>query len=406
MLNATINRRAAPAAMQTFYEKSTSLAAEIRKGASEREINRELPFDAFRRFKDTGIGAIRLPIDQGGAGASVSDVVKIVSEIAASDSNVAHALRSHFNFVELQITTPGGVAPDRYLSEIRRGAIFGGAHTEIGTKKPGEVMTSLTREGGGYRLNGRKFYTTGTAFSDWVSASATNPDGEIVWVLLPTTREGVKIRDDWNGMGQRLTASGGVDFENVAVEKDEVTGRAESSLSGRHASTFRQLYLAACAAGIVRNVLADTVEYVKTKARPITHSHSDTARGDYFVQEAVGEIASISFAIDSLLLAAAATVDQAHHAILMRDDSVDRLLNDSSLEVAKVQIISGQLALQAATRIFDTGGASATSRSLNFDRHWRNLRTLLSHNPLAYKMKVTGDYLLNDVAPPTDGGFF
>ncbi len=44
--------------------------------------------------------------------------------------------------------------------------------------------------------------------------------------------------------------------------------------------------------------------------------------------------------------------------------------------------------------------------TLNFDRHWRNIRTLLSHNPSAYKAQVVGDRLINGTAPPTDGGFF
>jgi len=55
--------------------------------------------------------------------------------------------------------------------------------------------------------------------------------------------------------------------------------------------------------------------------------------------------------------------------------------------------------------LFDTGGASATARKLNLDRHWRNTRTLASHNPLVYKAYAAGNYAVNGVWPPANGYF-
>ena len=55
----------------------------------------------------------------------------------------------------------------------------------------------------------------------------------------------------------------------------------------------------------------------------------------------------------------------------------------------------GQLGPRSAERMFELGGGSATSRNNNFDRHWRNIRTVLNHNPLLHKSRVVGDYLLN-----------
>ena len=69
---------------------------------------------------------------------------------------MAHALRSHFNFVEMALLA----RPERragYIGPILQGVIYGGAHTELGTPRPGEIRTRLTRqEDGGYRLDGRK----------------------------------------------------------------------------------------------------------------------------------------------------------------------------------------------------------------------------------------------------------
>ena len=44
-------------------------------------------------------------------------------------------------------------------------------------------------------------------------------------------------------------------------------------------------------------------------------------------------------------------------------------------------------------------GASATDRGLGLDRHWRNARTIASHNPVLYKARNIGDYSVNGRVP-------
>ena len=49
--------------------------------------------------------------------------------------------------------------------------------------------------------------------------------------------------------------------------------------------------------------------------------------------------------------------------------------------------------------------SSSTIRSTNLDRHWRNARTLASHNPTAYKARSIGQLEINGTPLPT-GSFF
>ena len=68
------------------------------------------------------------------------------------------------------------------------------------------------------RLNGHKFYSTGTLYAD--ANSSYTPDvaiemgrrleaaGNDLQVISPTDRDGVELFDDWDGFGQRTTASG------------------------------------------------------------------------------------------------------------------------------------------------------------------------------------------------------
>ncbi|WP_037088132.1 acyl-CoA dehydrogenase family protein [Neorhizobium vignae] len=370
--------------------------AEITKGAAQRDLDRELPFEAFRLFRELGLGTLRIPVALGGPGGSVADYIEMIAAIGAADSNVAHALRSHFNYVENVILSEPRERDAGAVELILAGKLFGGAHTEQGTARPGQVMTTIVRHGETYLLNGRKWYATGTAFADFASFSALDEEGQTVGILLPVDRKGIKILDDWDGMGQRLTASGGVLLENVEVFPHEFATRGLDNLVGRHCSTLRQLHLAASAAGAVRNVLTDGLAYVRRQARSAAHSMAETANQDPFVQQVIGEIAANSFAIDTAVGAAAVALDRTVAAFGKGDEAaIEEALVASALATARAQLVLGQLGPRSAERMFELGGGSATSRNNNFDRHWRNIRTVLNHNPLLHKSRVVGDYLLN-----------
>lgn len=373
-----------------------ALVAEIAKGAAQRDLDRELPFEAFRLFRESGLSTLRVPVALGGPGGTVADYIELIATIGAADSNVAHALRSHFNYVENLVLSGRGERDAGAIELVLAGKLFAGAHTEQGTARPGQVTTTIVRQGDNWRLNGRKWYATGTAFADFASFSAIDEEGQTVGVLLPVDRPGIQILDDWDGMGQRLTASGGVILDNVEVFAHEFTRRGLENLVGRHCSTLRQLHLAASAGGAVRNVLADGLDYVRRQARSAAHSTSETARQDHFVQQVIGEIAANSLAIDALLAEGARALDHTVAAFGRgNEDEIEQSLLDSALTTARVQIVLGQLGPRTAERMFELGGGSVTSRKYNFDRHWRNIRTVLNHNPLLHKSRIVGDYLLN-----------
>jgi alkylation response protein AidB-like acyl-CoA dehydrogenase len=383
-------------AREALLARIPALAEEIAKGAAERDRERELPFAAFRLFRESGLGALRVPSEWGGPGGSIADLIEMIAMLAAADPNVAHALRTHFNFTETQILSARTPRTREAVEQILGGAIFGGAHTELDTKQPGAVTTALTPDGQNFRLNGRKGYATGTAFADYGLFTANDPAGAVAIVRLPLDRPGIAILDDWDGMGQRLTASGGVTFANVEVRPGDIGPLTHDARIGRHASTLRQLHMAACVAGIARNVVSDAIRYTREHARSVAHSPAGTAREDPFVQQVIGEISARSHAIDAVTGEAARALDRAAAAFAAgAAPAIETALIESALSTARAQLAGGRLALEAAERMFETGGGSATSTRYNFDRHWRNIRTLLNHNPLLHKARVVGDYLLN-----------
>jgi alkylation response protein AidB-like acyl-CoA dehydrogenase len=376
---------------------------ELRQADAESERDRVLQYSAVERLRRTGVLGLRVPVRYGGPGGNVRDVITAVVELARGSSNVAQALRAHFGFSERLLSNRATEAErQHWLPVVESGAVFGNAITDAKGKSPSSTGTTLLADATGVlRLNGFKFYSTGTLFADHIAVSAVDSEGQDLQAIVPTVREGVELYDDWDGFGQRLTASGSTRFTDVVVHPVEVTTVSDGNHLG-HSTTFLQLYLAAVTAGIARAVLDDAVAYVHDKARPAAHSLADSAREDPFVLTAVGEIGAEASAAEALVLSAADAIDDVvdggHH-----DDGA--ALAALAIEVAQAQLIAERLALSAAQRLFDTGGASATARTLNLDRHWRNARTVASHNPLAYKAHASGNFAVNGVWPPANGYF-
>lgn len=386
---------ATPSRLAAALAALPALAEAIGKDAAQKEARRELPFDGFALFRKSGLSVLRLPVEWGGLGGSLEDLFQVIAGIAAHESNVAHALRIHYDLTEALLLAPHSTFNDTQIERVRKGAIFGGASTELGTSRPGEIKTRLVRDGDHYRVSGRKFYSTGTAFSDYARINVQDDQDQNVAIVIPVAREGFQVIDDWDGMGQKMTASGSLVLDDVQVFRHEIAVRNNATLAGRHGGALRQLHLVAVAAGIVRNIVADARRYVTQFGRPVLHSPAPSAREDGFVQQVVGDLAAHSLAIDALVQQNARVLDRSADAIRRGHSEAEALVLEGALTTAKTQLIVSKLALHAGERLFEIGGASATARSHNFDRHWRNLRTIFSHNPLLHKARVIGDYELN-----------
>lgn len=103
-----------------------------------------------------------------------------------------------------------------------------------------------------------------------------------------------------------------------------------------------------------------------------------------------------------MVLDAASALDAAHASIV--DGVADHdALRDAQLRTAMVKVHIDAVALQAASTVFDVGGGSAATRAARLDRHWRNIRTLVSHNITAYKAHAVGDHLINGTAFSLNG---
>ncbi len=277
------------------------------------------------------------------------------------------------------------------------GERFFNALSERGTRTAHDHATALTRDGEAYRLDGRKFYSTGALFAHWVAVVANGDDGRSALAFVPRDTPGLTVVDDWSGFGQRVTGSGTTLLTRVAVHPFQVLDFAALFEQPTAMGPFAQVMHAAVEQGIAEAALAQTVAFVRDRSRPWRDSGVEAARLDPYVIAAVGELKIRTDASAALLDRAAALVDVA------KAEPGAETVAAGSIAVAEAKAAATDSALLVSSKLIELGGSSATLAEHGLDRYWRNARTHSVHDPVRWKYHAIGNYWLNGIAPPRHG---
>lgn len=393
-----------------FDPSSPALDEVIRRIAAEAAENdreRQAVTWAFGALKDLGIAGARIPRELGGAGLSLTQLFDLVFRLGQADSNVAHALRNHFLMLEALIR-PG--TRDRFRPILGRavaGELFGSSFHENSGAAAGllNFETRLTPDGENWRLNGEKAYSTGNLYIDQIFASVADPEGNPVNVLIPARREGIGHLDDWDGIGQRLTASGTTVYTDVLVRADEIQPPIPPVAARAYPATFPQVWLTTVVAGVLSRAIEDVTSVILARKRNYFHGLAERPADDALIQHGLGRLASQAHVAEVAIRDAGFRLEQAWEAEDKGDANAAELVLAASLAAAKSKVVIDDLAQWVGSELFELTGASGTSRAKALDRHWRNARTVQSHNPKGLKARVIGDFILNGVRPPNTAYF-
>ncbi len=375
-------------------ETAQTLAAIFSQNAAARDQFRTLPHDEVAAFYASGLGAVIVPRNYGGAGVSAVTIAEVFATISAADPSLGQIPQNHTAFLELLRYSRDETQKRKFFGLALQGASFGNALAERHGKTTQDISTKLTRHGADYVLNGQKFYATGALFSAYVPIGAVDEDGRIHRVIVKRGTPGLTIIDDWNGMGQRTTASGTVTLENLVVPADHVIHVHEFAASPNLYGPMSQLIQAAIDLGIARGAIAETIAFVKTRARPWMDSGKDTAAEDPFIISQIGRLEIDLHAAEAMVERAGETIDASRLAL------TEAAQHKSSIAVAEAKVLATEIAIEATNKLFELGGTRSAMADLNLDRHWRNARTHTLHDPVRWKFYAVGNYHLNAAPPP------
>ncbi|WP_457208302.1 acyl-CoA dehydrogenase family protein [Nocardioides sp. P5_C9_2] len=388
-------------------EEWAPLLDEIRAGALQRELDGALPVDAVRLLKEAGFGAVRIPRELGGRGATLPELTQLWIELAAVDANLPQAFRGHFALAEDCLWQQARGRDRRvWFDRFVAGEIAGNAWSEAGSTTIDTQRTTLRRlAGGDHRLDGTKYYTTGSIFAEWadVYVRIVNPDrpdeadDDFAIAVVDTRVPGVTVVDDWDGFGQKGTGSGTTTFDNVRVPAAHVLPFEERF---PYQAALYQLNLLATLVGIGRAALDDVVDRVRARTRNYSHANAPRVRDDAQVLARIGDIGAAVYAAEAATIRVAGSLQVVADLATAAPDRVAAAVEAGELESSAAQVVVSDLVLRATSDLFDALGASATARTEALDRHWRNARTVASHNPRILKSRVVGAHLVNGTPPP------
>ncbi|GAA2559345.1 SfnB family sulfur acquisition oxidoreductase [Mycolicibacterium diernhoferi] len=391
-------------------EQALTVAAELSAvfaaGSSARDADRDLPREQVQALKESGLLALSVPVEHGGIDAPATVLAEVFRLIAHGDPSLGQIPHSHFTFLEalrLQAT------PEQqafFYDKVLGGALFANAQSERGPHPIDVDTTTLVRtETGDYVLEGRKFYSTGALFADWIVVRASLPDHPDetptsstpkALAYLSADTEGVAVVDDWDGMGQRTTASGTVTLDAVRVPAAQVVGFTPIFKQPTVYGARAQLLHAALDVGIATAALDEGVRQA-AKARPHFEAAVDSSAEDPTVINLAGELTVTVRGAQALLVEAGRAVDAAQ-ADLDADSTAQ-----ASIAVAVAKVAATRACLEASSTLFELGGTRSASGTANLSRYWRDARTHTLHDPTRWKLQHIGRYTLSGTQPPRHG---
>ncbi|BCI51655.1 putative monooxygenase [Mycolicibacterium litorale] len=372
---------------------ATEVGQLLARDALARDRANQQPDAELKLLKDTGLADLLIPKEFGGHGGHWSTGLRAVRILARYDASIAQILSYHYGN-QAGIVFFG--AADRWEHWFTASAadswLWGDA------VNPTDPDLVLTPDGDGYRLNGRKRFATG-ASSGNVTLTMAALDGRVLALVIEHDRDGVEFAGDWDALGQRLSASGSVDFHDVAVAPDDVLGEVADEPYSTLVTPGVQLGFGNLYLGIAEGALARARQLTLDRRGAWLLSNVDHYSRDPFVQRVFGELLSRVAAVEAL----ADRWNTRFDAAIARGADVtaaDR--TEVEIGIAQLKVVATETALEVANRVYEVTGSSSARSEVGLDLFWRNVRTHSLHDPVDYKkLEVGAHYLTGDVQPIT-----
>ena len=366
----------------------------------ERDQRGDPPFAEVGLLREAGLLPLLVPSELGGHGEPYRTGLEVVRIIARVDASIAHLLAYHWAF-QTRLNAEAGPALREFQRRSAENAWVVGS---TGTPLDQELEVEATPDG--LVLTGTKSFATAARVAERIVGFPLDPrTGERLLVEIDTSRPEIAFLEDWDMLGQRLTASNGLRLERYLVRPEDVLaslGRDDDERPPRATISvlsfqliFIFLYL-----GLSEGALLKAREYTSARTRPWIHASVDDATEDPHILATYGELVAEVQAL-------AALADRAERAAAWARDRGDELTAVERAEAASIGAAAKQVAtrtvLDVTSRVFETAGARATQRKVGLDLYWRNARTHTLHSPVAYKAEEVGRLFLRGELPtPSD----
>jgi alkylation response protein AidB-like acyl-CoA dehydrogenase len=215
-----------------IFAVACAAAERIEQRVSSGAEGEELLGDCLSELRASRYLTLTIPTSLGGLGGSIVDACVGQERIARALGSAGLAANMHLSYIGQSLVSGLWQRPmlDRFLrGVVDRGYMINNcqAEAEMGSPARGGLpATKAVRAEGGWRITGRKQWSTGSRFLTHFAVSATvvAPDmpEHLGQFLVTHASDGVRIEPTWDALAMRESASHDIVFEDVFVPDEDV----------------------------------------------------------------------------------------------------------------------------------------------------------------------------------------
>jgi alkylation response protein AidB-like acyl-CoA dehydrogenase len=277
--NLTREQVAIQKSVREFAKKEVKTIAMERDQMADHE--NIFPVEALKKSFEIGLHDLVIPQKYGGQGIDGLTACLVWEELAAADAGFCLAFQANFLACEM-IDQQGTEAQKEIFYNAltsEGGGLAALAATEPGVG-PGQAFlddqytlgTTLEPDGEDYILNGTKVFCTngGSPLTKWYAVAAMKPGGvgmtEIIPCLVWAGTEGLSVPMSENKMGQRLSKTAQVYFDNVRIPKENVMEPFDlANLLNKTIKINSFVLMGALCVGMARSAYEEAFDYAQKR---------------------------------------------------------------------------------------------------------------------------------------------
>jgi alkylation response protein AidB-like acyl-CoA dehydrogenase len=385
------------------------LRQEFSKTSAEIDATGDYPLQNMRRIHEAGLSVLCFPpewggLDRGYGTEGFEETVDIFTEISAGESATAQIFYVHRSAC-IELFSSNALSP-AWKKKLHREVMEEDARIcSPAAERPGpdgKFLTTCRRVDGGVVISGTKYFATGCEGARYGIVPALMEGHDSIedglhWGLVRLDAPGVELHHDWNNMGQRGTGSGSITFSDVFVpdgahwEPSAGGHRSNPRLPGSIIGPISQITMSGIIIGMGYGAI-DALRKHTTERGRLVEGVWTMLSDDPINQHHVGRFSSL------LAAAQAANREAARLAVRFGKGKASRA--DLSIAMMHAKVTATDATILAASELHKLIGARYSDNKYGLDRFWRNARTLSLHDSQDEKLRLIGNYVLNNVEPP------
>jgi alkylation response protein AidB-like acyl-CoA dehydrogenase len=365
---------------RSIVERASAAAAVAANYAAQHDRDGTFPIEGLAELAGNGYLALVIPHQLGGESATVAEMVLGNLALSKGDASLGLVVAMHTALLgrvrDASLWPPAPferIAREIVAARDGEGALINSlaSEPEMGSPSRGGLpATTATRTDSGWRVTGRKTFSSGSSVLRWgvVSAAVHVGDAEpyLGNFLIAMATRGVRIEPTWDTLGMRATCSHTVVFEDVELPTDAELPRVPASGDSVPYERGWSLGVAAVYLGVAEAARDFAVEFARNRKPTALGGKSIASLPN--IRERAGRMDVLLFQARGLLVSSARAWDAAPSIHM-----------DGAL--AAVKVITSNTAIAVAEEAMRLVGGSSLDRSMPLERHYRDVRGGLHHPP-------------------------